>query len=430
MTTTMMLSLVAAFAAGVLLAWLVARARQAQLTGATAELRGQLERATATERELRARLEQEQNRSVAAERDVENTRKSLEEQRRAIEEIRQQMTETFESLAARALRSTSEDFLRLAAERVAPLADSLDKLQQEIQTLESSRAEAYGALTTQVAALAQSSQELRAETGSLVTSLRQPQIKGKWGELTLKRAVELAGMSEHVDFDQQTSIQTDEGRLRPDLVVHLPGGAQIVVDAKVPLHAFLKAVSIRTQDEYHAAMADHARLVREHITKLASKGYWNQFDRAPDFVVLFLPGESFFSAALEKDPDLIEEAMARRVVLASPTTLITLLRSVAQVWRQEQVAENAQRISALGKDLYDRIRVFAEHLARVGGSLDAACRNFNSAVGSLEQRVLPGARRFRDLGVQAPADIEPLEPTTVAVRQLASAAAAGDDPES
>jgi DNA recombination protein RmuC len=313
---------------------------------------------------------------------------------------------------------------------VAPLADSLGKLQQEIQTLESSRAEAYGALTTQVAALAQSSQELRAETGSLVTSLRQPQIKGKWGELTLKRAVELAGMSEHVDFDQQTSIQTDEGRLRPDLVVHLPGGAQIVVDAKVPLHAFLKAVSIRTQDEYHAAMADHARLVREHITKLASKGYWNQFDRAPDFVVLFLPGESFFSAALEKDPDLIEEAMARRVVLASPTTLITLLRSVAQVWRQEQVAENAQRISALGKDLYDRIRVFAEHLARVGGSLDAACRNFNSAVGSLEQRVLPGARRFRDLGVQAPADIEPLEPTTVAVRQLASAAAAGDDPES
>jgi DNA recombination protein RmuC len=430
MTTMEWILVVAAFAIGALLAWLAARARRAQVEGAVIELRGQLERAGETERGLRAELSEEHERRVAAERDVENARAGLEEQRRAIEDVRRQMTETFESLAARSLRSSSEDFLRLAAERVAPLAESLSKLQQEIQSLESSRAEAYGKLTEQVAALAQSSQELRAETGSLVTSLRQPQIKGKWGELTLKRAVELAGMSEHVDFEQQTTIQTDEGRLRPDLVVHLPGGAQIVVDAKVPLHAFLKAVAIRTQEEYHAAMDDHARLVREHIAKLSSKAYWNQFDRAPDFVVLFLPGESFFSAALEKDHGLIEDAMSKRVVLASPTTLIVLLRSVAQVWRQEQVAENAQRISALGKDLHDRIRVFAEHLARVGSSLDAAARNYNNAVGSLEQRVLPGARRFRELGVQAAGEIEPLEPTTVAVRQLASAAAAGDEPES
>lgn len=420
MTMTEWILVVAAFAAGALLAWLAARARRAQVEGAVAELRGQLERAGETERGLRADLSEERERRVAAERDVENARAGLEEQRKAIEEIRRQMTETFESLAARTLRSSSEDFLRLAAERVAPLAESLHKLQQEIQSLESSRAEAYGKLTEQVAALAQSSQELRAETGSLVTSLRQPQIKGKWGELTLRRLVELAGMAAHVDFVEQVSIETEEGRIQPDMVVHVAGGLQIVVDAKVPLHAFMKVVNINNQDEYHSAMEDHARLVRAHVLKLASKSYWDQFKQAPRYVVLYLPGESFFSAALEKDHELMEYAMERDVILASPTTLLALLRSVAAGWRVEQLAQNAKEISELGKVLHDRIRIFVEHVNKIGKGLDAANKAYNAAVGSLTEKLIPGGRKFIDLGVQTVTDIPDAEPTETSLRSLAA----------
>ena len=296
------------------------------------------------------------------------------------------------------------------------LTESLAAIQQELVRVD-----------TQVGALQQSSESLRAETGSLVTSLRQPQIKGKWGELTLRRAVELAGMSPHVDFVEQQSLDTEDGRLRPDLIVHLPGGVEIVVDAKAPLHAFLNAVTIRTQDEYHKAMEDHARLVREHVNRLASKPYRNQFERTPKFIVLFLPGEAFFSAALQKDPTLIEDAIERDVIPASPTTLIALLRSVAEGWRAEQLAENAAQISALGRELHDRIRIFVEHLARIGSALDTANKAYNNAVGSLEQRVLPGARKFKELGVQATAELPDVEPTSVSVRQLAAGVSDGND---
>ncbi|MBI1750953.1 MAG: DNA recombination protein RmuC [Acidobacteria bacterium] len=438
MTGTEILLVAAAFAAGFVAAWLWAARKTAEAEAARAsqqsaadELRKQIETLRSDADAARKRAEEEQRGRVAAETSLKEAAKNLEEQRKAIEEVRAKMAETFEALSATALKSSSQEFLKLAGmtfEKLkAEASGDLSKKEQAFQNLVEPITKTLSAMQqelvrvdTQVEALAKSSQELRAETGSLVTSLRQPQIKGKWGELTLRRAVELAGMSPHVDFVEQQTLETEDGRLRPDLIVHLPGGTQIVVDAKVPLHAFLEAVTIRTQSEYHAAMDNHARLVRAHIGQLASKAYWNQFERAPKFVVLFLPGESFFSAALEKDHTLIEDAMEKNVILASPTTLIALLRSVAAGWRAEQLAENAAQISELGKELHDRIRVFVEHLGKVGSALDAANKAYNNAVGSLEQRVLPGARKFRELGVQATAEIADVEPTGVAVRQLAA----------
>jgi DNA recombination protein RmuC len=453
-TPTQIFLVVLAFAAGGVVAWLVASARaraeyekrigEADAARAshqsTAEgLRAQVEQAREDLAATQQKADEERSGRVAAETALREAAKNLDEQRKAIEDVRAKMAETFDALAAAALKSSTQEFLKLAGvtfdKLKAEASGDLSKKELAFQNLVEPITKTLSAVQqglvrvdTQVEALAKSSQELRAETGSLVTSLRQPQIKGKWGELTLRRAVELAGMAPHVDFVEQATIETDEGRpLRPDLVVYLPGGAQIVVDAKVPLHAFLKAVTIRTQEEYHAAMDDHARLVRAHINQLAGKTYWNQFERAPKFVVLFLPGESFFSAALEKDRTLIEDAMERNVILASPTTLIALLRSVAAGWRAEQLAENAARISELGKELHDRVRVFAEHLDKLGSALDTANKAFNNAVGSFEQRVLPGARRFRELGVQGAAEIPAIEPTGVAVRQLAASTTENED---
>ncbi len=438
MTGTEILFIALAFAAGFVAAWLWAARKLAESESARAshasaadELRKQIETLRSDADAARKRAEEEQRGRVAAETALREAAKNLDEQRQAIEKVRTEMSNTFDSLASAALKSSTEEFLKLAGVKFDSLkkeaTGELSQKEQAIQNMVKPLAESMAAIQqelvrvdTQVGALAQSSQELRAETGSLVTSLRQPQIKGKWGELTLRRAVELAGMSPHVDFVEQQSLETEEGRLRPDLIVHLPGGVEIVVDAKAPLHAFLNAVNIRTQEEYHKAMEDHARLVREHVNRLASKPYRSQFEHTPKFVVLFLPGEAFFSAALQKDPTLIEDAIEKDVIPASPTTLIALLRSVAEGWRAEQLAENAAQISELGKDLHDRIRVFVEHLAKVGSAIEAANRAYNNAVGSFEQRVLPGARKFRELGVQATAELPDVEPTGVSVRQLAS----------
>ncbi len=445
MTGTQILLIVLAFGAGFAVAWLVAARKTSEAESARAsyasaaeELRKQIETLRSDAEAARKRAEEEQRGRVAAETALKEAARNLDEQRQAIEDVRAKMAETFQALSHSALKSSTEEFLKLAGVTFDSLkkeaAGELSQREQAIQGMVKPLAESLTAIKeelvrvdTQVGALAQSSQDLRAETGSLVTSLRQPQIKGKWGELTLRRAVELAGMSPHVDFVEQQSLATEEGRLRPDLIVHLPGGVEIVVDAKAPLHAFLNAVSIRTQEEYHKAMEDHARLVRDHVNRLASKPYRSQFEHTPKFVVLFLPGEGFFSAALQKDPTLIEDAIEKDVIPASPTTLIALLRSVAEGWRAEQLAENAAQISALGRDLHDRIRIFVEHLSRVGNALDAANKAYNNAVGSLEQRVLPGARKFRELGVQATAELPDVEPTGVSVRQLAATATDGED---
>jgi len=277
---------------------------------------------------------------------------------------------------------------------------------------------AYSGLKEQVKSLVDTQEKLQAETGSLVKALRSPVVRGRWGEIQLKRVVEMAGMLPYCDFVEQASVTTDEGRLRPDLIVRLPGGKNVVVDAKAPLQAFLDAQETDDEQERLAKMRDHARHVREHMGKLSAKAYWQQFDSAPELVVMFLPGESLFSAALEQDARLIEEGANLRVILATPITLIALLRTVASVWRQEEVAKGAQKISSLGRDVYERLGTLAKHFTKVGRSLDGAVDAYNSAVGSLEGRVLPAVRRFTELGVSAKEEIQEVPPIERSARRI------------
>jgi DNA recombination protein RmuC len=322
-----------------------------------------------------------------------------------------------------AIQSLSSDALARNAQAiagvVAPVQASLEKVDAKIHDLEKTRAGAYATLHEQVRNLLETQAMLRSETGKLVTALRTPHVRGHWGEIQLRRVVEMAGMLDRCDFTSQTTIGSEEGRLRPDLLVNLPAGKTIVVDAKTPLGGYLSALETTDEPKRLACMADHARQVRAHITALGRKSYWEQFDHAPEFAVLFLPGECFFSAALESDPSLIEFGVDQNIILATPTTLIALLRAVAYGWRQENLAQNAAEISALGKELYKRLSDMGDHWNKAGRALERAVDAYNSAVGSLESRVMVSARKFAELKT-APLGVEitPLEPVDKRVRAI------------
>jgi DNA recombination protein RmuC len=376
-------------------------------------------------------------------------RASLEEQKRLLEEAKTRLTEAFRALAADALKSSNEDFLRLAEERfktltqaaagelearktavetlVQPLRQALEVYQQEARALEEKRLREISGVGRQLGEVALAQTALQRETANLVNALRAPQVRGRWGEIALRKTAELAGMTKYCDFDEQASVQAEGGRLRPDMIVHLPGQRDIVVDAKVALNAYLDSLEASTPELREAALVRHAQQVRMHVKRLASKEYWNQFPQAPDFVVLFIPGEVFLAAAAERDPDLLQDALSNQVLIATPTTFIGLLLTAAYGWRQEQIAENAQRISELGRQVHERLSVLVEHFAAVGRALEKSVEAYNKAVGSLETRVLPSARRFAELDPGSGRPIQGLEPIAQAPRALA--VRDGADPE-
>jgi DNA recombination protein RmuC len=362
-----------------------------------------------------------------------------------------ELSARFGALAAEALHRNNESFLDLASGKlevlqneatheleqrkkevehlVQPIRDSLQKVDGKLQDLEVARTRAYSELRVEVRQLAESQNQLRSETGNLVSALRdRPNVRGRWGEIQLRRVVEMAGMLEHCDFETQAHVATEDGRLRPDLIVKLPGSKTVVVDSKFAGQAYLESLSARDDDERLMKLRDHARQVRDHISKLSGKSYWSQFDAAPEFVVLFIPGETFLSAALEQDPSLIEEGVNQQVILATPTTLIALLRAVAYGWRQETIAESARTISDLGRELYGRLATLTEHFAKVGRGLETAVRSYNETVGSLETRVLPSARKFRDHGISPASELAELPAVERTVRPVtAPELAPGED---
>ena len=389
-------------------------------------LRGEKARTLAEFSALKTRLEEE--------------RKASHEKLALLSSAEEKLTDAFKAISADALRNNNRSFLDLARQNleafqqnakgelerrqnaigdlIKPLKESLEKVDGKIGELEKNRVGAYSELREQVKALAQSHLQLQSETGNLVKALRVPHVRGRWGEIQLRRVVEMAGMLQYCDFVEQETFATEESRIRPDMIVRLPGNRTIVVDSKVPFEAFYESISTTDDDVRVNKLKDHARVVRTHITTLSRKSYWETVKPTPEFVLLFLPGETFYSAALENDPKLIEDGVSQGVIIATPTTLIALLKAISYGWRQEQMAENAHEVSNLARSLYDRLRTFTKHFDDIGRNLDRALDSYNKGVRSLETRVLVTARRFKERGAIPGEEIAILEPIDKATRPM------------
>ena len=412
-TTTVLLVLGVGIVLAGAVGYLLAHLRGLRQIGALREERSNLQ----------ARLESEQQ--AAAER---------------LAALENQLSASFSDLSKQALRHNTEEFLKLAEQNlkqfhiqakgelsqkeksieqlVKPIREALDKTERQIREIEKDRKEAYGSLHRHLETMARAQEHLQGETRNLVQALRRPEVRGQWGELTLKRVVELAGMVDHCDFYEQEHTAVEGGALRPDMIVRMPDSREIVVDVKTPLDAYLGALEAADDAARNRELDRHARKLRERVNELAKKAYWSQFRNAPDFVVLFIPGEQFLSAALERDRDLLEEALRQKIILATPTSFVALLRAVAFGWRQQALAENADHIRQLGEELYQRLATFTEHLGRVGRSLGSSVEHYNKAVGSLERQVLPSARKMDELGIRARKSLEELEPLEKTIRKL------------
>ncbi|NOY67815.1 MAG: DNA recombination protein RmuC [Gammaproteobacteria bacterium] len=371
---------------------------------------------------------------------LEMEKKLAEQQQQTHETTVQDMSKTFSALSGEALKSNSESFLKLAQDKlqqfqmhaqkdldhreksvenlVKPIKEALDKTEKQMRQIENDRKEAYGSLTKHLETMAQTQTLLQSETRNLVQALRRPEVRGQWGEITLKRLAELAGMVEYCDFYEQEHTQTEEGVIRPDMIVRLPAGREIIVDVKTPLDAYISAIEAKDDEQREKELTRHLRNVRSRVRELASKAYWGQFKNSPDFVVLFIPGDQFLSAALERDHSLLEDALKQKVILATPTSLVALLRAIAFGWRQEALAENADKIRQLGEDLYKRLATFGEHLTKLGKNLGSSVDSFNKTVGSLERQVVPGARKLHELGIQSTKQLDSPDPIEKSVRTL------------
>jgi len=454
MLTHLLVALLAVILATVV-SILLARSRESALRSRSADLDAALSARAQELRDSRCEVEAIRKEKQAAEQEVAVLNERLQQERNSAQEKLNLLTETsnkasqelqnaFHKLAADALASNNQSFLQLAktsletfqkqaegsltareqaiAGLVKPIEQSLKSVDEQVHRIEKDRVGAYSELRQQIVSLSGTQEQLKSETAKLVQALRAPHVRGRWGEIQLRRAVEIAGMLDHCDFLEQSSVETAAGeRLRPDMIIRLPGGKQIVVDSKAPLQAYLNALEATDEDARRTQMLAHAQQIRTHMTSLASKKYWEQFDSSPDFVVMFLPGEVFFSAALEHAPDLIEKGVEEKVIPASPTTLIALLRAVHYGWRQEILAENANRISELGKRLYDSLCTMADHLQKLGTNLDRSVKAYNDTIGSLERNVLVGGRRFRELGVASTGEIAESKQVSNMPRVLQSA---------
>ncbi len=431
MTIELTVAIIIALTIGAVVGWLIASRKAASATARAEQVmseRDEARRDFATLREKLSVAEQEKAAALARNAEME---KHVAEQKKILDEAQEKLTNTFKSLAADTLQNANKSFLDLANEKFAklksdsesdlkarekavenlvnPLSETLKKYQEETKALAQKRSEEMGSVGEQLKSLAEANTVLQKETGNLVNALKRPQVRGRWGEIALKRTAELAGMSDHCDFYEQVSVDTDDGRLRPDMIVKLPAGRDVIVDSKVSLAGYLEALETTDETARKDALKRHAAQVSRHVDQLSSKQYWAQFDHSPEFVVLFMPGESFLAAAAEVDPSLIENALIKKVIIATPSTLIALLRAIAYGWRQQQLTENARKISLLGQDLYDRMAVLAKHLGRIGGSLGKSVESYNQAVSSFETRVMPSARRFKELGISDKKEINEIE---------------------